>query len=438
MHGSGGMNRRLAVLAAGLFAMPVSAFAQTTQCPVPYLLQNGTIADASQVMTNLNTLSACAGTVPLVITMSGTPPLGHGLTIDLATTISGVNATKPTTANLLHGINNGVQGGNNFTSTLLVEHEFGGSTVTGGQNSLEVDGYFNGGATSTGNTNRNYVGVFAQMVAFNGDGGTDPTMAATSKGGIFGMNPFGDAKVGIAFANVSGGEVNVALEPGTSALEKTGLQIVDHALDQVHGSYIDAALAIGGQIGSIGFNNGILFSNGNGGNPFTATACLICTTLNTVTVATGVDISQYNITGFAWKSNGAFITGAGALSGIALTLTGANPGTLQPSQAHGSFISSNYTSGGNEVDYFNMVDNAGGHNFYQKTGASTAVLLASLGTTGLNIMMGGVVAPGGYSMTLTTEPDTGPCAAGQMAWDVNYIYVCSSTNVFKRVALSSY
>jgi hypothetical protein len=264
-------------------------------------------------------------------------------------------------------------------------------------------------------------------------------MAATSKGGIFGMNPFGDAKAGIAFTNVTGGEVNVALETGTSAFEKTGLQIVDHALDKVSGYYIDAGLSIGAQPGSVGFKNGILFSDGNGGKPLTTTACMICTTANNETVATGVDFSQYNITGFAWKSTGAFISGAGAISGIAQFLTGANPGpSFLPSQTHGSFISANFTNGGDEIDFFNMVNNAGGFNWYQKTGATTGVLLAALGTTGFNLMMGGVVAPGGYSMTLTTEPDTGPCGAGQIAWDANYIYVCTSTNVFKRAALSTY
>jgi hypothetical protein len=219
------------------------------------------------------------------------------------------------------------------------------------------------------------------MVAFNGDGGTDPTMAATSKGGIFGMNPFGDAKFGIAFANVTGGEVNVALETGTSAFEKTGLQIVDHGLDKVHGSFIDAGLAIGAQAGAVGFSNGILFSNGNGGTPLTTTACMICTTANVVTVATGIDFSQYFMTGNFLNSRGFFVTGAGAMSGIGLTLTGANPGpTFQPSQTAGSFISANFTNGSNEVDFFNLVNNAAGFNFYQKTGASTGSLLLTVGS----------------------------------------------------------
>jgi hypothetical protein len=374
------MMRRALIPAILGIAAGCPAYAQITQCPVPYLLQNGAIADASQVMTNLNTLSACAGTVPLVVTMAGTPAQGHGLTIDLRTTLSGVNTTGPTTANLLHGINNGVQGGSSqFASTLLVEHEFGGSTVTGGQNSLEVDGYFNGGATSVGNGNRNYVGGFFQMVGFNGDGGTSPSSLNTTAGSLFGIGTFGDAKVGTAFTNVTGGEINVALETGTTAAEKTGLQIVDHALDKVAGTLIDAALAIGAQPGAIGFQNAILLSDDNGAKPLTITACVICTTPNNETIGTGIDLSQYVIMGNFLNSAGFFVTGAGAISGIAQFLTGANPGpSFQPSQAHGSFISSNFTNGSNEVDLFNMVNNAAGFNFYQKTTATTGVLVATL------------------------------------------------------------
>jgi hypothetical protein len=349
----------------------------------------------------------------LALNLTGFPVATHGLSIDVTTTLIGSYLLGPTTANFLHTINTGVIGGNNFTSTLLVEHEFGGSSVTGGQNSLEVDGYFDKGATSATNPNRNYVGGFFQMVAFNGDGGTDPTMAATSKGGIFGMNPFGDAKVGIAFANVSGGEVNVALETGTSAFEKTGLQIVDHALDQVSGSYIDAGLAIGAQIGAIGFQNGILFSNGNGGSPIKPTGCLICTTANAVPVVTGIDISPYNISGFAWKSAGASITGAGAISGIVQFLTGANPGpSYQPSQTAGSFISSNFTGGSREVDFFNMVNNAAGFNFYQKTGATTGALLATING-------GTIILPG-----MATSTPCGTAPAGTLWNSGGTVHVC--------------
>jgi hypothetical protein len=386
-----------------------------------------------------NTTGTLASSLPqLVLTQTGFPQPTHGFTIDVTATLNGSYGAGPTAANFLHTINTGTQSGNsNFTSTLLIEHEFGGSTVIGGQNALEVDGYFDKGATSASNTNRNYTGGFFQMVAFSGDGGTNVNNINTTAGSIFGIGTFGDAKVGTALTNVSGGEINVALETGTSASEKTGLQIVDHALDKVSGTAIDAALAIGAQPGGIGFQNAILLSNGNGASPLTSTGCVLCTTANMATVATGVDLSQYNITGYAWKSTGAFISGAGALSGIALTMTGANPATTQPAQTHGSFISSNYTNGNNEADWFNQVIGGGGFYFYQLTSGAPTLVMNVTGT-GSMMLAGGMTAPGGYSMTPTTETDTGPCGAGQIAWDANFIYVCTSTNVFKRVALASY
>jgi hypothetical protein len=329
-----------------------------------------------------NNVGTLASSAPqLLLTQTGFPVATHGFTIDVTATLNGSYLLGPTTANLLHTINTGAQSGSsNFTSTLLIEHEFGGASVTGGQNALEVDGYFDKGATSATNGLRSYVGGFFQMVAFNGDGGTDPTMSSTSKGMIYGMGSFGDAKIGIAFANVTGGEINVALETGTTGREKTGLQIVDHALDQVHATYVEAGLAIGGQPGSIGFNNAILLSNGNGDKPLSTTACVICTTANNQSIATGIDLSQYNITGNFLKSVGFAVTGAGGISGIAMTLTGANIGpTFPASQSVGSFISANFTNGGNEVDLFNLSNNALGFNFYQKTGASTGSLLLTVG-----------------------------------------------------------
>ncbi len=431
---------RLAAFCLGLgIALP--AFAQ---CALPHILQNGTIADATQVMDNFNTVDGCVSNVmssfncpPIV---SGLPVLNHGLCLDISVNLAGTNTAGPTTANLLHTINNNMNSGNsNFASTLLVEHEFGGSAVIGGQNSLEVDGYFDQGATSASNGNRNYVGVFGQMVGLNGDGGTDPTMSATSKGALFGGAFFGDAKAGIAFSNVSGMEVNVAAEAGTSVFEKTGVQIVDHPLDQVHGSFVDAALAIGGQIGSIGFNNAILLSNGNGDKPLTITGCVICTTANNQTIATGIDLSQYNITGFFLKSSNFFVTGAGAISGAGIFNIGANPGPgVQPNMI-GSFTSSNFTGGLGETDYINLSNDAGGHYWYQRSAAAGGSYkqLAALSTLGLNVT-GGVTTSTGFFAPLVTEPDTGPCAAGQINWDAGFIYVCTSTNVYKRVAVSSY
>jgi hypothetical protein len=328
--------------------------------------------------------------------------------------LSGTYTGGPTTANFLHTINTGVNNGNsNFTSTLLIDHEFGGSSVIGGQNALEVDGYFDKGATSATNGNRNYVGGFLQMVALNGDGGTDPSGLNTTKGAIFGVGTFGDLKVGTAFTNVSGGEINVAAETGTTVAIKTGLQIVDHALDAVHGTLVDAALSIGAQPGAVKFQNAFLLSDDNGIAPLTTTACVICTTPNNESIATGIDLSQYNITGFFLKSSGFYVTGAGDINGIALMLTGANPGpTFLPSQSAGGFISSNFTNGGSEVDFFNLVNSASGFNFYQKTGASTGTLIATLNG-------GTIILPG-----MATSTPCGSSPAGTLWNSGGTVHVC--------------
>jgi len=47
---------------------------------------------------------------------------------------------------------------------------------------------------------------------------------------------------------------------------------------------------------------------------------------------------------------------------------------------------------------------------------------------------------GGNLVVTTSGTKTGTSAGvrGSIIWDANYIYVCTSTNVWKRVALSSF
>ena len=49
---------------------------------------------------------------------------------------------------------------------------------------------------------------------------------------------------------------------------------------------------------------------------------------------------------------------------------------------------------------------------------------------------GNLTLTGLLSQTPTTKTSTSPGTAGQVCWDVNYIYVCTATNTWKRVALT--
>jgi len=49
---------------------------------------------------------------------------------------------------------------------------------------------------------------------------------------------------------------------------------------------------------------------------------------------------------------------------------------------------------------------------------------------------GNVTLLGVLSSPLATKTSTSAGTAGQITWDANYIYVCTATNTWKRVALS--
>ena len=51
---------------------------------------------------------------------------------------------------------------------------------------------------------------------------------------------------------------------------------------------------------------------------------------------------------------------------------------------------------------------------------------------------GNLTLSGILSQPLTTKSNTSPGTAGQVCWDANYIYICTATNSWKRVSLSSF
>jgi hypothetical protein len=51
-------------------------------------------------------------------------------------------------------------------------------------------------------------------------------------------------------------------------------------------------------------------------------------------------------------------------------------------------------------------------------------------------ILGNLTLTGLLSQPLTTKTSTSPGTAGQISWDANYVYVCTATNTWKRVALT--
>ncbi len=128
-----------------------------------------------------------------------------------------------------------------FVEGVQLVHEYGGSTMTGGRNSLAVYSYLVS-PTSPDNNNRNYCGLVGIAVAASGDGGTSATLSG-SKGAVFGIGGVGTAFAGgTNLHNVTAAELNTAMHVGSSAYAKSLLQISGRGDDKVAGSGVNSMI----------------------------------------------------------------------------------------------------------------------------------------------------------------------------------------------------
>jgi len=176
-------------------------------------------------------------------------------------------------------------------------HRFGGSSVTGGRIGV-LGQLFQTAATSSSNTNRNYVGIEGSVTAQSSDGGTNTTTDA--KGAYFGGNLV--AYIGSSstnLLNVSGAEINTFVSAGASSKYQFGLNVACANAQKATG--YDAAINISGYndgtITHAGYGVGVLFSSASGAEPFSPTSTIIAAVTGSgATVQEGIDFSSYTIT----------------------------------------------------------------------------------------------------------------------------------------------
>ena len=145
---------------------------------------------------------------------------------------------------------------------------------------------------------------------------------------IFGANPQAALlKNATGYQACIGGESDVTIQPGASAVYKIGWSVSTVGSDAVHGTTIDAGYHLGatGYAGNPtnGFNTGFIFSDNNGTFPVTAAGTMIgtYTGLNgTPTVTLGIDLSGVTFSTGAFKSTGFLVDGSGNITGNTLTV----------------------------------------------------------------------------------------------------------------------
>jgi len=193
----------------------------------------------------------------------------------------------------------------------LFKEGIGGSTKTGVAEVLDVAGTFNA-PTSPSNTNRNYVGGVLQMTVTSGDNGT----ISSAKGSAFGANIVVRCNNGATYWYAcEGAEIDAVAATGSSMNNRLGLSLV--AWGQVNGSVNDAALQVGTASGNTAsWGTALLLAkNVNGAAPLLTTGCVVCTDGISETIATGIDLSAYTISGYFLKDANFSVTGAGVVTG---------------------------------------------------------------------------------------------------------------------------
>jgi hypothetical protein len=191
---------------------------------------------------------------------------------------------------------------------------FGGSNLTGARQILDVIGNFTA-PSSPSNTNPGYGAFAAEMITNSGDGGTAPN-TTNGRGSFFGANAVAIANSGAQnLYGVVAEEFNAQCNGCTTAI-RFGASAVQNGTNQASILANDAAFHVGSFSSAGGaWHQALNLSNVNGLAPLDTAGCVICTDTTNNTIATGIDLSAYNITGnFLNGPNGFHVTGAGALT----------------------------------------------------------------------------------------------------------------------------
>ncbi len=134
--------------------------------------------------------------------------------------------------------------------------------------------------------------------------------ANTGSGGCYGANPQGILLSGGSASEVAGMECDSRIDNGASALWHFGCGAVMTGSE--NGTALDGAYEIGAV--ETGWNVGLLFNSLHGHAALSSSGCAVCTDGSSATVATGIDLSTWTITGdFLKGPNGFAITGAGGV-----------------------------------------------------------------------------------------------------------------------------
>jgi hypothetical protein len=278
---------------------------------------------ASLALTHANTWTALQTFNAGAVINQPVNTLGQALLINQ--TPSGTT-TPPFEINTIQILNDKVNVGTattSFVEGLQLLHTYGlGST--GGRNTLAVYSFLNALPSATSG-NYNFVAAEFQNKAMVSAGGT----LGAEKGAIFASNPNVWALSGATnLLALTGEEIDVLAQAGSSVSLRFGLSIVDFASGGVQGYNEDVAQIFYGGVAATNWKVGIQFGSccvNTGGATFPVSSGGTLIKSLAATVLNGIDVSATTFTGSAFKSNG-FTVGQSGLTTLTTTGTSGNQG----------------------------------------------------------------------------------------------------------------
>lgn len=342
--------RRIAFAAALLVSTASTCLAQSGQPQ----LATSMFPTASNVVlpTALDNFGLGTGNNVAFRTLTATSP-------GVNNTISAVAATGATAVSANFGASSGFadlqtasSGANNQAAGFYIGGVFSSQAASGdngaGKTTLSVTGHLNDAtvtvASATGIRSGDAVfiamddgSLFSTAVSGAPTGSVvtiSPVLPGTATSGNAFYDYAGHIQGGISAGvttsaatnifGVEGWEFNLSARAGSNLFFKCVACAAANSDDAVsaEGPW-DMVYGASRQNGSIGSVVGLAFGPWSGAQPLKTTGTII-KTFGTGTVADGIDLSSYTITGNAWKSTGATINGAGAFDGTNLMISGSD------------------------------------------------------------------------------------------------------------------
>lgn len=236
----------------------------------------------------INIAGAATNWFSYIAAISGSPTTNNGM-------LGQAFSTNQIWVNADNVDASGAPAGSQVVSGLSIEINPQGSSATGNVNALSSAVYVKAAikpGQAAGTLNFVGVGALAQSNVNMGGG------AGTELGAIFGMGPAVVAGPGATYlGNVTGGEVDTQVLATTGPpARKSGWSVAQLPTDSTQGSVYDAAYSASKQGGAVGWKNGLLFSDYNGGFPISAGGNFIASQ-GSQTLGNGVDFTSTTFTG---------------------------------------------------------------------------------------------------------------------------------------------